>query len=359
MNQLQQVLQQRAEIDAEVVGAVGDGERILQPAAQHGFQQVEHQGAIGQPQHGGHGLGADRGVGISGVHLELSDRLVQQRQAVPHRTVSGARDHLQSFGGNGHPFLGRDMREPRSQLVDRDAAEIKALAAGQHGDRHLAQLGGGKHELYVWRRLLQRLQQGVERRLREHVDFVDDKDLGAGLHRAIASGLDDLAHVVDAVLGCGIHLDHIRMAIGQNRAAIWTDATGVCRGTTGAVGADAIKAAGDDPGSGGFAHAPHAGQHEGMGHAAGAEGVPQGANHRILADQIVEVDRPIGTRQHAVRGRANRNGGGGIVAEQPGSGVSRRLVFEQARHQHTTPKRGGRPNKRPERKLVAAASFRT
>jgi hypothetical protein len=51
------------------------------------------------------------------------------------------------------------------------------------------------------RRLLQRLQEGVEGRRRQHVDFVDDVDLVAGAGRRIAHAVIDLADVVDAGMG--------------------------------------------------------------------------------------------------------------------------------------------------------------
>jgi hypothetical protein len=44
-----------------------------------------------------------------------------------------------------------------------DPAQVEALAARQHRDRHLADLGGGEDELHMRGRFLQRLQQRVER----------------------------------------------------------------------------------------------------------------------------------------------------------------------------------------------------
>ena len=77
---------------------------------------------------------------------------------------------------------------------------------------HLLDLGRGEQELHVLRRLLQRLQQAVEGLLRQHVHFVDDVDLGARRHRPVARVLDDLAHVVDAGVRGGVHLDHVDVA---------------------------------------------------------------------------------------------------------------------------------------------------
>ena len=93
-----------------------------------------------------------------------------------------------------------------------DAPQVEALAARQHGDRNLADLGGGEDELDVRRRLFQRLQQAVEGLRRQHVHFVDDVDLVARRNRGVAHPLDDVADVVDAGMRGGVHLDHVDMA---------------------------------------------------------------------------------------------------------------------------------------------------
>lgn len=59
------------------------------------------------------------------------------------------------------------------------------------------------------RRLFKDLQQSIERRVAEHVHLVDDihalAHAGGGKHRLIAQG----AHIVDAVVGRGVKLDHV------------------------------------------------------------------------------------------------------------------------------------------------------
>ena len=62
-----------------------------------------------------------------------------------------------------------------------------------------------------------------------------------------------------------------------------------------------IEGAGENAGGGGLADAAHAGQHIGLGNAAGAEGIGQRADHRLLADQIGEALRPVFARQHPIR----------------------------------------------------------
>ena len=101
-----------------------------------------------------------------------------------------------------------------------DAAQIEALAARQHRHRHLADFGGGENELGVRRRLFQRLEQRVEGRARQHVHFVEDVDLVARAHRRVADGVVDLAHVVDAVVRGGVHLQHVEVPALDDRLAV-------------------------------------------------------------------------------------------------------------------------------------------
>ena len=79
--------------------------------------------------------------------------------------------------------------------------------------------GGAEDELHVLGRLFQRLQQGVERLAREHVDFVDDVDLEprpAGPH---ADVLPQLANFVDAAIAGPVDLQHVDVVAGADAAA--------------------------------------------------------------------------------------------------------------------------------------------
>ena len=63
------------------------------------------------------------------------------------------------------------------ELVHRQEVELQVLRARADGLAHLLRIGGGEHEHHVRRRLLQRLQQGRFRRLRQHVHLVEDVHL--------------------------------------------------------------------------------------------------------------------------------------------------------------------------------------
>ena len=62
-----------------------------------------------------------------------------------------------------------------------------------------------------------------------------------------------------------------------------------------------IEGAGEDARRRRFADTAHAGQNIGLMDAAEVERVRQRRDHRLLADEIVEICRPIFARQHAIR----------------------------------------------------------
>ena len=79
----------------------------------------------------------------------------------------------------------------------------------------LVRLGGGEEELDVLRRLLQRLQQGVERPGGEHVDLVDVIDLESGAAGPQSGVLPQLADGLDAVVAGPVDLDHVHVLPGR------------------------------------------------------------------------------------------------------------------------------------------------
>ena len=97
-----------------------------------------------------------------------------------------------------------------------------------------------------------------------------------------------LADVIDAGTAGGIHLDDVDMAVFGDRDAVLAYAARADRRAASSVGADAVQRAGDNARGRGLADPAHAGKHEGMGDAPGAEGVGQGAHHRLLPDQLLE-----------------------------------------------------------------------
>ena len=98
--------------------------------------------------------------------------------------------------------------------------EVEALAPADDRGRHLVRLGGGQHEPDAGRRLLEELQQGVERLAGEPLRLVDDVDLLAALHRRGGRRLAQLARVLDAAVAGGVDLDDVEVRALTDRDAL-------------------------------------------------------------------------------------------------------------------------------------------
>ena len=201
------------------------------------------------------------------------------------------------------------------QNIGLDPAQVKALAARQDGHRHLADLGGGKNELGVRRRLFQRLEQGIERALGQHVHLIDHIDLVARLNRAIAHTVQKIAHIIDASAAGGIQLQHIHVPTIDDGAAMAALGGQIHTGAMLRFAVE-IQGPGQEPRRRGLTDPAHAGQHKGMGYAPRRKSIGQGADHGLLANQILKGARPIFAGQDLI-------GGIGIQRGWRGSGDRR------------------------------------
>ena len=122
MQQLQQVLHQRAEIGAPLIGTIRDLQGLPRLTRHHGIQQIENQFAIRQPEHVDDGAFGD-------CSLRLGDRLVEQRQAVAHRAIGGARDLIERGRLDRNALSRSDAGEMRGQLRHAHAPQVEPLAA--------------------------------------------------------------------------------------------------------------------------------------------------------------------------------------------------------------------------------------
>ena len=245
-------------------------------ALHQGRQHGADLGTVHRAQHGAHALLAQRTTGVG-------DGLVEQRQAVAQRAVGGARE-LGDGGCIGlDGFRPQDLRHLPADLFLVQALEVELQAARQHGDRQLLRVGGGEQELDVFRRLLQRLQQRVERRFRQHVHFVDQIDLVLAARGHVLRVLDHFAHIVHTGVRGSVDLQQIDIAAGIDVQAGRALAAGI---GTGAL--LAVQRFGEDAGDGGLAHAARTREQEGMVNAAAVQRIGERADHVFLADQLCE-----------------------------------------------------------------------
>jgi hypothetical protein len=185
------------EVDDQVVGIAAFSmlglhfsERRRAVAAHDRRKEIDDAAPVGKAEHCTDPVGSDGGAAVG-------DRLVEQRERIAHRTLRGTGDHAQRLRLDGDLLSRRNPVEVGDHGRCVEPAEIEALAAGKDGDGNLSDLGRGEDELHMRRRLLEGLEQRVEGRLGEHVDFIDDVDLVAGDNRTVAHRLDELANIID------------------------------------------------------------------------------------------------------------------------------------------------------------------
>ena len=74
--------------------------------------------------------------------------------------------------------------------------EVEALAARDDGRRDLVWFRGSQHEDNVWGWLFQCFEQRIERRIGEHVNFVNDIKLDTGLAGSKTHFLTQVTNVI-------------------------------------------------------------------------------------------------------------------------------------------------------------------
>ena len=246
-------------------------------ALENGLGNVEHELAVDDPQSLHH-------LGIGNLLVRCGGKdSVQQAQGVPDGTVGFLGNEIQPLGIHGKVFLGAQAVQMGGNLFQGNPPQVMALAPGKDGGRDLVDLGGGKDEFHMGRRLLQGLQQGVEGGRGEHVDFVDDVDFvgrGRGHVGDIFPQVPDLVHTV---VGGSVDFKDIRAMALDDIGTDFTRVAGAGCGT-----AFAVQGLGQDSGNGGLPCSPGAGEKDGMGHTFGLNGIHKGRGNMALADDIVK-----------------------------------------------------------------------
>ena len=257
-------------------GQLGQGRRGVP-----GRQGVRHPEQIAPVGDAGHppdhvlvDLAGDAGAGV------------QDGQGVPQSAVGQAGDQPRRPLGEGQALGPGHLGHPPGDVLRADAGEVVPLAAGTDGGRHLLDLGGGQDKDDVGRGLFQRFEQGVEGRGGEHVHLVDDVHLIAADAGGVGGLVPQVADVVHAVVGGGVHLHHV-----QDAAVVDAPADGALAAGVAVLGVQAVDRLGKDLGAGGLAGAPHPGEQIGVAHPAGGHLVFQGRHDGPLAHHIFE---PLG-----------------------------------------------------------------
>jgi hypothetical protein len=184
----------------------------------------------------------------------------------------------------------------RSKRWQRDSTVTGTLFTSVVANRNFT-CAGGSSSVFSKR---------VEGVLRQHVDFVDDVDLVARRDRRIAHRLDDLAHVVDAGMAGGVHLDHVDVpALGDRDGRARTPRTASIVGPPCPSGPMQLSALAISRAVEVLPTPRTPVSRKACARPIALDRVAQRGDHRILADQLGKGLRAIFAGEHAIRRRCD------------------------------------------------------
>ena len=158
------------------------------------------------------------------------------------------------------------------------------------GADDFVRLRRGEDEADVWGRLLDQLEQRVERSRRDHVGLVDDVDLVATADGGEERAFPQVTRLVDVAVRGGVDLDDVDAA-GPAAGEVAT-ALALAAGV-GHRRLFAVQRAGQDAGAGGLAAAARPGEEVGVVDAVAGECVPQRLGDVVLADDLGKRLGPV------------------------------------------------------------------
>ena len=248
-------------------------------------------------------FGGDQTVNIEDIGLGYlrptkRNHLVKDRLRIAHPSVRHPRDTPERRLRDGNLLVDRDFLQPLHDQVGRDRLQIETLTTRNDRRQHLLRIGRRKDKLHVRRRLLQRLEQSIERLRRKHVHFVDDVDLEFPLRRCVADRVTEVAHLVDAVVRGTIDLHHVEMRPLRDRDARRIVDIKVCLGPVGAI--ERLR---ENARRRSLARATRPDEKISMGDATAVDGIGQRAHHVILTDEVGEGLRPPLARDNLIGAR--------------------------------------------------------
>ena len=217
-----------------------------------------------------------------------TDQLVEGRLRVAHAAVRAPGDGIQRGFVDLHPFGGGDASQLADDERGRDPAQVEALAAREDRGEDPLGIGGGEEELHVRRRFLEGLQQRVESRDREHVDFVDDVDFELRRGRREFHRVPQFADLLDAIVAGAVDLQDIqRTPLGD------LSHPGIVVREIRARAPGTVEALGEDAGERGLPGAARPAEKVGVRDPVRRDGVGQRGRDVLLADDVGKALRPV------------------------------------------------------------------
>ena len=232
--------------------------------------------------------------------------LVQDRLRVPHPAGGQPGDQIDGLR-IGLAAVGReDPAELAGDLGDGEAPDIEPLESREDGRGELLGVRAREHEGHEIGRLLERLEERVPGVLRDLMRLVEDVHLAPELRRGVRETLPQLADLVDPAVRGGIDLDHVERRAVADRD---TRRAGVA-GVTVRAQVGAVERLCNDARERRLARAARPREQDRVRDALGADGVAQGLDDGVLADDLSESLGPPASVEGLV--------GGGSGHDTPG-----------------------------------------
>ena len=288
---LQQVAHQPAEFLPLPGESVEFSQQLRGISRKNGVSQREQLFLRRQAKHREH-------IAFIDVVTAKTDELVERRLGVAHATFRATGNRVQRLFCGVHTLVAANVLEMFGDEIDRDASQIVTLAARHDRRQHLLWLRRGENELHMLGRFLQRLEQRIERLLREHVHLVDDVDFELRRGRRVHHRVAQFANFIDATIAGAVNLQHVHRPPLGNLLRLGVVIREIDLRTIGAV-----EALGKNPGQRGFAGAPWPAKQIRVRDPVGADGVGQRLADVILTDDIAEPLRTVFASYDLVRHR--------------------------------------------------------
>ena len=229
------------------------------------------------------------------VLLRVGQAHVHDRPRVAHTSLRRAGDARKRRILRADAAIGKRHAQAFDDLRGRDAPEVEALATGEDRRRELLRLRRRQDEDDVGRRLLQRLEQRVERASGEHVHLIDDVDAVAACLRRILHLLAQVADLVHAVVAGRVDLQNIQARLRGERKARRAFAAGIAL-----LGMLAVDCAREYLRRGGLARAARAAEQVGVRHASAHHLAAQRADDGLLPHKILKPCRAVAAVQRLI-----------------------------------------------------------
>ena len=264
------------------------------------IHQSEHIAAVHTAQHGAH-------TGLVELAGTKSNGLVRQRERVTHGPPRRARQQAQRLRLGRHVFNAQHLHQVLQHGFRRHRSKVELQAARQHGGRYFLGVRRGQHKLEVIGRLLQRLEHGVEGRVREHVDFVNHEDLEAAYDGFVDGLLQQLRDLVHAPVRRGVQLGVVHKAAAVDITAGLAHPAGLVGDAALPIYAQAVERLGQDARNGGFAHSPCAREQVSVVQPLRAQGIAQRLHDMRLTHHFRKIPGPVFACKNKIRHRAILN----------------------------------------------------